>query len=125
MGISITTTGDWEPTRSYLKRVQNAQVDAILNKYGQVGVAALAAATPVDSSETAHGWYYKVISRKGYSSLRFYNSHIENGTPIVILLQYGHGTKNGGYVQGRDFIMPAIQPIFDQIAEEAWKEVTQ
>lgn len=125
MGITITTKGNWDKTTQYLNRMERFKVSAILNKYGQQGVAALQAATPIDTKQTADSWYYEIIIRKGYYSIRWHNSHIEDGIPIVILLQYGHGTKNGGYVQGRDFIMPAIQPIFDQIANEVWREVTR
>jgi hypothetical protein len=85
----------------------------------------LAAATPEDSGLTAHSWSFDVVSRKGYYSIRWYNSHVVDGRPIAILLQYGHGTGTGGYVQGRDYIMPAIRPIFDQIEAEVWREVTR
>jgi len=95
----------------------------VLEKYGSKGVAALRAATPVDSSETADGWSYEIISKPGYFAVVWRNSHLVNGTPVAILLQYGHATRNGGYVQGRDFINPAIQPIFDQMAAEMWRVV--
>ena len=125
MGISITSKGTWDPTTTYLKRLQNFDPSVILDKYGRQGVAALAAATPVDTSETANAWTYDIIKRRGYFSIRWRNTNINNGHVIAILLQYGHGTRNGGYVQGRDYINPAIKPIFDQIAEEAWREVTR
>jgi|SRR5436190_5121228 hypothetical protein len=124
MGISITTKGNWDKTTQYLNRMERFRVTDILNKYGQRGVAALSAATPVDSSETANSWSYDIVSRKGYYSIRWHNSHVVDGQPIAILLQYGHGTGTGGYVQGRDYIMPAIQPIFDQIAIEVGREVS-
>ena len=98
---------------------------ADLNKYGAQGVAALASATPVDSGLTASSWYYEVEKGKGVASITFYNSNVHRGICIAIILQYGHGTGTGGYVQGRDYINPAIQPIFDQLAEDAWKEVTK
>ena len=94
-------------------------------QYGREGVAALASATPVDSGLTASSWYYEIINRNGTAQITFYNSNIQNGVPIAIILQYGHGTRNGGWVQGRDYINPAIQPIFDRIANDAWKEVTK
>lgn len=125
MGITITTKGTWDKTTQYLNRLKSADLSALLNKYGQQGVSALSNATPVDTSETANSWYYEVISRKGYYSIRWHNSHVVEGRPIAILLQYGHGTRTGGFVQGRDYIMPAIRPIFDQIASEAWREVTK
>lgn len=124
MGISITTRGNWDQTASYLRRIQAVNLDA-LEKYGRQGVAALAAATPVESSETANSWTYEIVKRRGYFSIRWRNTHINDGQVIAVLLQYGHGTRNGGYVQGRDYINPAIQPIFDQIAEESWREVTR
>jgi hypothetical protein len=125
MGIEITQKGNWDKTTRYLNRLKSADLSAVLNRYGQQGVTALSNATPVESGETAGSWYYEVISRKGYSSIRWHNSHVVDGRPIAILLQYGHGTGTGGHVQGRDYIMPAIRPIFDQIADEAWREVTK
>lgn len=124
MGISFTTRGNWDQTASYLRRVQAVNLDA-LEKYGRQGVTALAAATPVESSETANSWTYEIVKRRGYFSIRWRNTHVNDGQVIAVLLQYGHGTRNGGYVQGRDYINPAIQPIFDQIAEESWREVTR
>lgn len=94
-----------------------------LNKYGKEGVAALAAATPFDSGVTAKSWYYKITKKNGKATISFNNSNVQNGAPIAILLQYGHGTRNGGWVVGRDYINPAIQPIFDKIAKSAWEEV--
>lgn len=124
MGISITTKGNWDPTAAYLRRLQSLDL-SILEKYGRQGVAALAAATPVDKSTTANSWTFDIVKRKGYFSIRWRNTHVNDGQLIAVLLQYGHGTRNGGYVQGRDYINPAMQPIFDQIAEEAWREVTR
>jgi len=124
MGISITTKGNWDQTSAYLRRLQALDL-SILEKYGRQGVAALAAATPVDQSTTANSWTFDIIKRKGYFSIRWRNTHVNDGQVIAVLLQYGHGTRNGGYVQGRDYINPAMQPIFDQIAEEAWREVTR
>lgn len=89
------------------------------------GIAALASATPIDSGQTANSWYYKIENRKNSVKLVFYNSNIQNGVPIAIILQYGHGTRKGGWVQGRDYINPAIQPTFDKLANQAWKEVTK
>ena len=95
-----------------------------LNRYGREGVRALSAATPVDSGETASSWSYDIIREDGRTSIVFSNSNIQNGVPIAIILQYGHATRNGGWIEGRDYINPAIQPIFDKIVEDAWKEVT-
>ena len=96
-----------------------------LDKYGKEGVAALASATPVDTGLTASSWSYEIKQKNGSISISFKNSNIQNGVPIAIILQYGHGTRNGGWVQGRDYINPAIQPIFDRIANDAWREVTK
>ena len=122
--ISCRQKGDFSKLPRYLERVKEAVHVGDLDKYGREGVAALASATPVDSGNTANSWYYKIENKKESASITFYNSNIQNGVPIAIILQYGHGTRNGGWVQGRDYINPAIQPIFDKIAESAWKEVT-
>ena len=96
-----------------------------LDKYGRQGVQALAAATPIDTGLTASSWYYKITMKGDSATISFHNSNIQNGVPIAIILQYGHGTGNGGWVEGRDYINPAIQPIFDEIVRNAWKEVTK
>jgi len=123
--INITQKGDWDPTQKYLDRLRILNLNTVLNKFGSMGVAALSSATPVKSGQTAASWYYEIIQRRGYYSIRWHNRNNENGAPVAILLQYGHGTGTGGYVQGRDYIMPAIRPIFDQMADEAWREVTR
>jgi hypothetical protein len=123
--ITITQKGSFNNTERYLARLKSNELSAILNKYGSLGVAALSNATPSDTGLTAASWYFDIESRPGYYSIRWHNNHTHEGLPIAILIQYGHGTGTGGYVQGRDFIMPAIRPIFDQMAEEAWKEVTK
>lgn len=98
----------------------------VLDKYGREGVAALSAATPVDTGETASSWNYEVVQNGESVALIFTNNNkTKTGTPIAILLQYGHGNGNGGYVQGRDYINPAVRPIFDEIADRAWKEVVE
>jgi len=123
--ITFTQTGNFDKTEAYLARLKQEDLSAVLNKYGEMGVNALSNATPIDSGLTAQSWYYTIVSRRGYYSIRWHNSNVQSGLPIAVLIQYGHGTRNGGYVQGRDYIMPAIQPVFDQIAEEAWREVTR
>jgi hypothetical protein len=122
--FTITQIGDFNKTEKYLSRLTQGDLSLILNKYGSLGVNALSNATPIDSGLTAESWYYTLEVRPGYSSIRWHNHNQVDGIPIAILLQYGHGTRNGGYVHGRDYIMPAIQPIFDEIATEAWREVT-
>ena len=122
--IMFRSKGDFSKTIRYLEKVKNAKINSIFDKYGQDGVAALASATPVDSGETANSWNYKVEIQNGSATISFYNTHVNQGVPIAIILQYGHGTGTGGWVKGRDYINPAIQPIFDKIVNEAWKEVT-
>lgn len=123
--IIIRQKGDLSKTFKFLEGAKNAARKVDLDKYGREGVAALASATPVDSGLTASSWYYEIKWSKEGVSLSFYDSNIQNGVPIAIILQYGHGTGTGGYVQGRDYINPAIQPIFDRLAEELWREVTK
>lgn len=122
--ISFTQKGDFSKFTRYLERVKEVGKFGELDKYGREGVAALASATPVDSGKTASSWYYKIEHAKGSASINFYNSNINDGVSIAIILQMGHGTRNGGWVQGRDYINPVIQPLFDKIANDAWKEVT-
>ena len=123
--IGFRLKGDFSKTERYLARVKRAVRLGILDKYGREGVAALASATPVDTGLTASSWSYEIRHKNGIITLTFNNSNIQNGVPIAIILQYGHGTGTGGWVQGRDYINPAIQPIFDRLANEAWREVTK
>jgi len=96
----------------------------MLSKYAEEGKAALASATPTDSGETASSWDYIITIKSGRAKITWTNSNDANGIPVAVLIQYGHATRNGGYVQGRDYINPAIKPIFDKIANELWKGVT-
>lgn len=123
--ISFRQRGDFSKLSRYLERAKNAVKLGDLDKYGRAGVAALASATPVDSGETANSWYYEIVRTANSVAIEFHNSNIQNGVPIAVILQYGHGTGTGGWVQGRDYINPAIQPIFDNIANDAWREVTR
>jgi len=122
--ISFTSSGSFAKTEAFLRQMSKGDILRTLESFGQQGVSALAAATPVDSGVTAQSWGYEVRRSGSSYSIEWTNSHIEDGAPIAILLQYGHGTGTGGYVQGRDYINPAIKPIFDQIAESVWKAVT-
>lgn len=124
MIIEFRQKGNFSKLNTYFQRVKQAAKVSILDKYGKIGVAALSSATPVESGKTASSWYYEIERSKGSATIRFLNSHVNKGVPIAIILQYGHGTGTGGWVEGRDYINPAIQPIFDKITEEAWKEVT-
>ena len=121
--ISFRQKGNFSKLDRYLEKVREAAKLGVLDKYGRAGVAALSSATPVDSGATASSWYYKIENNGGSITIAFCNSNINDGVPIAVILQYGHGTRNGGYVQGRDYINPAIRPGFDEIAESAWKEV--
>ena len=123
--IGFRQKGDFSKLTNFLEKAKEAVHLGNLDKYGREGVAALASATPVDSGLTANSWYYEITNKNGSATISFLNSNIQNGVPIAIILQYGHGTGTGGWVQGRDSINPAIQPIFDKIADEAWKEVTK
>ena len=123
--ISFRQKGDFSKLDRYFERVKEAARLSVLDKYGREGVAALESATPKDSGETASSWYYRIEHNKGFSSIGFYNSNVNKGVLIAIILQYGHGTGTGGWVEGRDYINPAIQPIFDRIVDDAWKEATK
>ena len=123
--IKIRHKGDFSKVTRFLEKSKNAVRLGDLDKYGREGVAALASATPIDSGNTANSWYYKIERKNSSTIIHFCNSNIQNGVPIAIVLQYGHGTRNGGWVQGIDYINPAIQPIFDNIANEAWREVVK
>lgn len=123
--IKFRHRGDFSKLTRYFEKLRNAVKLGILDKYGREGVAALASATPVDSGETANSWYYEVEHKNGSASIVFKNSHINEGVPIAIILQYGHGTGTGGWVAGRDYINPAIQPVFDKILNDVWREVTK
>ena len=123
--ISFRHKGDFSKLTNYLEKAKNIAKIGDLDRFGREGVRALESATPVDSGLTASSWYYEINHEKGAATISFHNSNIQNGVPIAIILQYGHGTRNGGWVEGRDYINPAIQPIFDKITNEAWKEVTK
>lgn len=122
--IKFSHKGDFNKTTHYFEKIKKTAKMSDLDEYGRVGVAALSSATPMDSGLTAGSWHYEIERQNGRVSLNFYNSNVNNGVPIAIILQYGHATGTGGWVEGRDYINPAIQPIFDKIANDAWKEVT-
>ena len=123
--ITFRQRGDFSKLTNFMERAKEAVHLGNLDEYGQEGVAALASATPVDTGQTANSWHYKIEQKNGSVSIGFYNTNIQNGVPIEIILQSGHAKRNGGWVQGRDYINPAIQPIFDKIADTAWREVTK
>ena len=123
--ISLRHKGDFSKLTSFLERAKQTVRIGDLDRYGREGVAALASATPVDSGQTANSWYYEIKHEQGSVTISFNNSHFNAGVPIAIILQYGHGPGTGGWVEGRDYINPAIRPIFDKIANDAWREVTK
>lgn len=122
--FSFNSKGSFDNTERMLRRAISSDY-SFLSEYAQEGVDALAAATPTDSGKTAASWYYKIVPLANGVKIDYCNSNINQRVNIAIILQYGHGTGTGGYVQGRDYINPAVQPVFDKIAEEAWKEVTK
>jgi len=123
--IAVKHRGSFKNTEKFLTNASKAQYLRELDKYGREGVSALASATPIDSGLTANSWGYEIRRSRGSVTISWTNSNVVNGVPIAIILQYGHATQNGGYVQGRDYINPAIQPIFDKIADSVWREVTK
>ena len=123
--ITFRQKGDFSKLTKFFERVKEVVKLGDLDKYGREGVAALSSATPKDTGLTASSWYYKIENKNGSAKITFNNSNIQNGVPIAIILQYGHGTRNGGFVEGIDYINPAIQPIFDRIANDAWRGVTK
>lgn len=122
--ISVESKGSFKNLEAFLSKAKKADAFNVLEKYGAIGVRALASATPVDTGLSAASWTYKVEKKWGKYSIIWSNTNVVNGTPVVIMLQYGHGTGTGGWVQGRDFINPALRPVFDQIADAVWREVT-
>lgn len=120
----MVCTGSFNKTEQFLKKAHNASKAIDLTKYGEKGVAALQAATPTRTGLTASSWYYKIEKSGSTITLSFLNSNVNRGVPIAIILQYGHGTNNGGWVQGRDYINPALRPVFDEMAQAIWREVT-
>ncbi len=123
--IYFEQKGDFSNTKRFMERLKETVKCSNLDVYGKKGVAALSAATPVDTGLTANSWKYEITHDKESATISFTNTNIQNGVPIAVILQYGHATRNGGWVQGRDYINPAIQPIFDEIAKDAWREVTK
>ena len=122
--IVLTQSGNFNNTERFLNGAKKLDVKRILESYAKEGVRALSSATPVDSGLTASSWDYKIDISKGSYSISWTNSNVVDGVPIAIILQYGHGTGTGGYVQGRDYINPALRPIFDKIADSVWREVS-
>lgn len=123
--MTLRSKGDFKNIDGLFERTKGKMNFSNLDKYGRQGVEALKSATPKDSGVTSESWSYKIERKDGSVSIQFLNSNINKGVPIAIILQYGHTTGTGGYVQGVDYINPAVRPIFDKITEEAWKEVSE
>lgn len=124
--IGIKQKGDFTHTEKFFKRIKTNQIYKELNKYGVLGATMLAMYTPIRTGKTASSWDYKIKQTDGQIAIYWTNDNrTKTGIPIAILIDYGHGTRNGGYVQGRHYISPAIQPVFDEIAESVWREVTK
>lgn len=123
MGVTFRLSGNFKKTDAFLSSMSRKEYLNILHTYAQKGVDALSNATPVDSGVTANSWDYRIVHNKSNSSIIWTNSNVVNGVPIAIILQYGHATGTGGYVQGQDYINPAIRPIFDEISNDVWREV--
>lgn len=124
MRVKFEVSGGFTKTERFLNRMKRREYLNVLDEFGRDGVQALRNATPVDSGATAEAWDYEIKRTRNYTEIVWTNSNINDGVPIAVILQYGHGTVTGGYVQGRDYINPAIRPVFDKIAEKAWKVVT-
>jgi hypothetical protein len=122
--ISFAVTGDFKSIGDFLQHVKNLRIADILSSYGEIGVAALSSATPTDTGLAGGSWGYDVHANNGVYTIAWTNTDVESGFPVVIMLQYGYGTGTGGYVHGRDYINPAMKPIFDMIADKVWKAVT-
>ena len=122
--IKFKQKGDFSKLTNYFERAREIFKVGDLDKYGRMGVKALEDATPRDTGKTASSWYYEIENQNGKATISFHNSNVENNVSIAVILQYGHGTRNGGWVEGRDYINPAVQPVFDDIADKAWKEAT-
>lgn len=126
MSITASSSSSGDDTEAWLKKMMDtSSLFSQLEHFGEAGVAALSAATPKESGETAGTWFYEIVQTQGTWSIVWGNNHVEDGRQIAVLLQYGHGTRTGGYVAPRDYINPALQPIFDQAVAEGWKVVTQ
>lgn len=123
--ITFKEKGNFSKLNTYLEKIKESIKIGDLDKYGRDGVAALSSATPKETGKTASSWYYEIKRENGSVSINFNNTNINKGVPIAIILQVGHATRNGGWVEGIDYINPALKPIFEQLANEAWEEVTK
>lgn len=123
--LSYTFSGDYKKTKQYLNKLLSLSLDQVADEYGKRGVQALSDATPLESGDTASSWDYEIVNDGDSLSIFWTNSNVNDGVVIAVILQYGHGTGTGGYVEGIDYINPALRPIFQGFADELWKEVTR
>ena len=123
--VSFTQKGNFKKTDRFLGKLVGFYYSHKLRHYGELGVQALQAATPKDTGKTAESWSYEIVEEEDRTAMYWRNSNVVDGVPIAIILQYGHGTRNGGFVEGIDYINPTIKPIFEKMANEAWKEVVR
>lgn len=123
--ITFKSKGDFKRLTGYFERIKESINVGELDKYGREGVRLLSMYTPKETGLTSQSWEYEIINKDGQATIQFNNTNVKNGLNIAIILQYGHGTKDGGWVEGIDYINPAIQPLFNKIADDAWKEVTR
>lgn len=123
-GITFRHRGDFKKTERFLKKSMGRDYMKVLDRFGAEGVSALSAATPIKTGETASSWSYEIVQNDNGFSIVWNNSHVEKGVNIAVILQYGHGTRTGGWVEGVDYVNPALRPIFEQLADSAWREVT-
>jgi hypothetical protein len=122
--ITIETSGSFKKTEDFLSKMSKLNFESLLDRYGAMGVSVLASVTPRDSGLTAGSWNYEVVKEKGRYSIVWHNTNVVSGIPVAILIQYGHATRNGTWIEGYDYINPVIKPMFDRIADEVWKQVT-
>lgn len=123
MSVSVKSTGHFKDTLDFLDKHSKKDYQRIFRQYGELGVKALSSATPIDSGKTASSWEYRIKETQGTTTLEWHNTNVNDGVVVAVLIQYGHATQGGGYVQGYDFINPAIKPVMDKLAEDLWKEV--
>jgi hypothetical protein len=122
--IRVEVKGDLRKTKKFLKKLEDNDIRSKLDQWGEMGVNALADATPVDTGLVARSWGYRIVETRKGPTIAWYNTNVEDGALVAILIQYGHGTGTGGYVQGRDYINPAMLPVFEKIANDVWRMMT-
>jgi len=121
--IHATSQGSFAKTTAFLETMQSGRIFNVLDRYGRIGVGLLASATPIDTGETSESWGYQVSHTKNTHSISWFNTNREDGVNVAVILQYGHGTGTGGYVEGKDYINPALRPLFDKILDDIWRQV--